>query len=547
MAEALSIIFNRCVREGHFPDALKLAKVIPIHKGDSVLSVANYRPISLLPIFSKIMERLIYNQFIEFINEQKILSELQFGFQKNKSTEQAITSIISNITNSLSNKHSSYCIFLDFAKAFDTVNHQILIEKLKYYGVDGTTLDLFKSYLSNRSQVVEVNGKMSEKGTIKHGVPQGSILGPLLFLLYINDISQSSDILKFFLFADDTTVYYSADPSDENTEKILNTELEKVSCWLAANKLSLNVKKSNFLHFHYGKTEKKALQIKINNTLVEEKDTTKYLGTFIDNNLTWKTQIQHIKSRLARGIGMISRIRYFVDQACLLKMFHSFVQSHVNYNILNWSCTNSSFLKPIENKIKNAIRVISYAKTKYEHTTPFFIEHKILPFHELVKLRKASFMWKVKYGYLPENLRNLFTQNMHNQKKFVLPRPNNEHEKLLLVYTGTSIWNSIPENIRDLTAYGAFTGKYKEYLLNSIDDTDSNDSNNNNNNNNNINNNNNNNNNNNINNVNNNNNNNQNNNINNNNDNIINHNQNNNNNLYRFNRPFISRWDGGTG
>lgn len=346
VAAALSIIFNRCVREGHFPDALKLAKVIAIHKGDSVLSVANYRPISLLPIFSKIMERLIYNQFIEFINEQKILSELQFGFQKNKSTEQAITSIVSNITNSLSKKHSSYCIFLDFAKAFDTVNHQILIGKLKYYGVDGTTLDLFKSYLSNRSQVVEVNGKISDKGTIKHGVPQGSILGPLLFLLYINDISQSSDILNFFLFADDTTVYYSADPSDENTEEILNTELEKVSCWLAANKLSLNVKKSNFLHFHYDKSVKKTLEIKINNTKVEEKDTTKYLGTFIDNKLTWKTQIQHIKSRLARGIGMISRIRYFVDQACLLKMFHSFVQSHVNYNILNWSCTNSSFLKP---------------------------------------------------------------------------------------------------------------------------------------------------------------------------------------------------------
>ena len=288
VADSLTLIFNRCIREGCFPSALKLAKVIPIHKGDSVLTVSNYRPISLLPIFSKIIERLIYNQFIDYIEQNKILSELQFGFQRNKSTEHAISAIFTNITNALAKKHSSYCIFLDFAKAFDTVNHNILLDKLKFYGVHGKTLDLFDSYLSGRTQVVEVNGHMSDKGVIKHGVPQGSILGPLLFLLYINDISQSSDILKFFLFADDTTVYYSADPKDGNTEQILNDELEKVSCWLAANKLSLNVKKSNFLHFHYGRSEKKKLEIKINNTLVEETDSTKYLGTFIDNKLTWK-------------------------------------------------------------------------------------------------------------------------------------------------------------------------------------------------------------------------------------------------------------------
>ena len=160
---------------------------------------------------------------MEYIEKNKILSNLQFGFQKNKSTEHAISSIYTDITNALTRKQSSYCIFLDFAKAFDTVNHKILIQKLEYYGVKGSTLALFENYLSDRIQVVEVNGKVSEKGVIKHGVPQGSILGPLLFLLYINDISQSSDVLKFFLFADDTTVFYSADPSDDRTEQILNT------------------------------------------------------------------------------------------------------------------------------------------------------------------------------------------------------------------------------------------------------------------------------------------------------------------------------------
>ena len=229
--------------------------------------------------------------------------------------------------------------------------------------------------------------------------------------MYINDISESSDILKFFLFADDTTVYYSADPKDENTERILNSELEKVSCWLAANKLSLNVKKSNFLHIHYGRSEKKKLQILINETLVEETESTKYLGTFIDNKLTWKIQIQHIKSKLARGIGMISKIRYYVDEACLLKMFYSFVQSYINYNIINWSCTYQSFLNSIEKKLKKAIRIISFAKTKYDHTEPLFKKHKILPFKEQVAYRKAIFMWKVTNEYAPKVLSEFFVSN----------------------------------------------------------------------------------------------------------------------------------------
>ena len=173
VAQCLSIIFNRCLKDSCFPDAFKNTKVIPLHKGDSVLSVSNYRPISLLPIFSKIFERLIYNQLIEFIEENKILDELQFGFQKNKSTEHVISAIINNITRASTKNFSSYCIFLDFAKAFDTVNHSILLDKLKYYGVTDSSLNLFRSYLSNREQVVEVNGVLSDWGTIKHGVPQG--------------------------------------------------------------------------------------------------------------------------------------------------------------------------------------------------------------------------------------------------------------------------------------------------------------------------------------------------------------------------------------
>ena len=175
----------------------------------------------------------------EFITKHQILYQNQFGFQKNKSTELAVNSIVSNVIKSLENKESAYYIFLDFAKAFDTVNHDILIQKLDYYGIRGNALNLFKSYLTERQQFTEIVDTLSDMEYIKCGVPQGSILGPLLFLLYINDITESSTLLKFYLFADDTTFYSCK--ADNNTEVILNNELSKVSSSLASNKLSISM------------------------------------------------------------------------------------------------------------------------------------------------------------------------------------------------------------------------------------------------------------------------------------------------------------------
>ncbi len=463
IAQILSIIFNISVREGCFPSAMKVAKILPIHKGDSVLSVGNYRPISLLPIFSKIFERLIYNRLIDFISDNKILSELQFGFQKNKSTEQAVTSILSTLDEAKSKKNSSYCIFLDFAKAFDTVNHEILLAKLNHYGISGLSNNLFKSYLSNRTQQTEINGVLSNSGVIKHGVPQGSVLGPLLFLLYINDISESSKILKFFLFADDTTVYYS-DKTNDGTEDLLNRELSKVSLWLAANKLSLNVKKSNFLHFHYGKSKKPTINIKLNGTDVEEKEVTKYLGVFIDNKLSWKSQIEHVKTKLSRGNGMISKIRYYVNDQCLLNLFYSFIQSHVNYNLLNWASTYPSFIKPIDLKVKAAIRLISF-KNRYEHTHPLFQKHKILSFHNLVKHKQGNFLWKICKGFTHKPLSDVFIRNLYNPLRFNLPKPNCDADKNKIVYSCIKYWNSIPLYIRNASTLNSFNEQHKKHLL----------------------------------------------------------------------------------
>ena len=242
----LTHLVNASFSSGYYPKLLKYAKVILIYKSKSPYEVSNYRPISLLPYFDKICEKLMFKRLMNFIEENKIIYEHQFGFQKGKSTSQAILDMSTKIVNAIEKRELSCCVFLDFAKAFDTVDHTILIKKLDYYGIRGTALEWFKSYLSDRTQRVSINGELSKDREIKYGVPQGSLLGPLLFLIYINDIRFSSSILNFHLIADDTSIFLS-DKNADNLENIINKELQNVSNWLIAHKLTLNLSKSNFL------------------------------------------------------------------------------------------------------------------------------------------------------------------------------------------------------------------------------------------------------------------------------------------------------------
>ena len=249
IANILSYIFNNSFSQGKFPDKLKCASITPIHKEGSKLLLSNYRPISILPLFSKILEKIMQVRLVSYLNKYNIIYEHQYGFQENKSTSLAIMDMYSNLIKAIDGKQYSCGVFLDFSKAFDTVNHDLLIEKIEHYGIRGIASEWFKSYLSNRYQKVKIGNTMSQECKIVCGVPQGSVLGPILFLLYINDIQHSSDILKFHLFADDTSTIYSHEDL-KYIEKIYNKELAKVSEWLRINKLTLNVLKSKVVVFH---------------------------------------------------------------------------------------------------------------------------------------------------------------------------------------------------------------------------------------------------------------------------------------------------------
>ena len=285
--EPLLHICNLSILHGVFPDELKVAKVIPLYKGGESAYLVNYRLVSVLPVFSKIFEKLMYDRILDFINENNILHKLQFGFRKDHSTSIALMILVDKITKAMHDGEYVLGVFIDFSKAFDTVNHEILLRKLYVYGIRGIAYDWFVSYLTNRYQYVRYNGTDSGRQRISCGVPQGSILGPLLFLLYINDIAHVSDVLYLILFADDTNAFISGKNVNELID-MMNIELAKLSKWLYANKLSLNVAKTHYLIFRSCGKPKPVFDksLIINGEVVMQDHKTKFLGVIMDESFT---------------------------------------------------------------------------------------------------------------------------------------------------------------------------------------------------------------------------------------------------------------------
>ena len=451
-SENLSKVINLSFATGIFPDLCKIAKVIPIFKKENELLCENYRPISLLPVFSKIIEKTIYIQLYNYLTKNNLIYNRQFGFRSGHSTDHALISLTEGLKSHMDKGLFSAEVFIDLQKAFDTVNHQILIEKLPKYGIKGTSCNIISSFLSNRKQFVSIQGFDSEILEVKCGVPQGSTLGPLLFLLYINDLRFCLDKATSNHFADDTCIIFNnINKKPKTLETILNKELKAVVEWLNANRLSLNVKKSNLLLFHSKRKniDYNSFSIKLNGKKLTPKNHVKHLGMFIDNFLSWDEHINELSKKLSRFNGIISKLRHYLPKKNLISVYHAIFHSNLRYGCMVWSQSTVNKNNRLKILQKKCIRLMYFAPYNC-HTANLFKETKILRVDDVIKNEQIKFAFQFINNKLPSDLGHLIERNLNKYSTRSMVKGSLVIPKITTVsYGERSLRYKIPKNWND--------------------------------------------------------------------------------------------------
>ena len=442
----LTHLINLCLAQGKFPNKLKIAVVKPVYKTGDKSLVTNYRPISILPYISKVLEKVIHIRIMEHISQNNILNQNQFGFRKGHSTYMPLLILQDRVTKGFESNKISCALYLDLKKAFDTVDHNILLLKLCKYGIKDTALAILKSYLSSRYQCVEYKNVKSSLCEVNIGVPQGSILGPLLFLLYINDFPSISTKFTSLLFADDTALLFEASTASE-LQSILNTELPKVCEWLYVNKLTLNTSKTNYQIYNKSKTNVD-INVVLNGVSINCTNTVKYLGVYIDDDFTWQSHIAHISRIISRNIGIISRSRYFLSCRHRYLLYNALVSPYLNYCCLVWGNSPDSHTEKLQVLQKKIIRILD-DQPRLTHTDPIFLKLKILKVKDIARQQSMVVLFNVATQTAPEALSTLFELKRHTQRT---PRVTKHFEEIFtrklyktrtISWVGPRLWNSI--------------------------------------------------------------------------------------------------------
>ena len=474
---SLTLIFNKSIEQSEFPDDLKIGKILPIFKSGERNDANNYRPISVLSCISRIFERLIYEQFYSYLVNNSLLNPRQSGFRSLHSTVTALLDLSNEWCFNIDRGMINGVIFLDLRKAFDTVDHSLLLTKLKFIGIDNRTLKWFRSYLSGRRHKSFVNGILSDEQPITCGVPQGSILGPLLFLVYINDLTTSLEFSTGRMYADDTNITFASNNLID-LEREMNKDLRNIATWLTANKLTLNILKSEYMLISsrqriaaFGGNFK----LECNGMSLSMVVKTKCLGLQIDKHLTWDSHVNSITKKVVSALVMLKRIKRLVPYKNLISVYKSTIEPYFDYCSTVWNSIGSELSSKLQRLQNRAARIITGARyTKRSKEVLSRLGWQTLKQRRLEQT--AIMMFKISNKMTPNYLEEMFQRDFGSKvydlrssdRNYVLPKNRTDYYNKSFAFTGAKVWNSLPNDLKQITSLETFKKRLKSIDLHRI-------------------------------------------------------------------------------
>jgi len=470
----LTTMINTSINTGVFPTAGKHALVVPIHKKGDKNDPSNYRPISLLPVLSKILEKVVADQLQKHLETSKKLTKQQFAYRRHRSTEHALLDIMEKVYHAIDNKCVALLVLLDLSKAFDSVCHAILLEKLQELGIDKFW---FEDYLRNRTQSVKILDTVSAKQELEYGVPQGSILGPILFSIYVNDLpSCITTTGHVTMYADDTQLLYTGSPQSIDTIRTLaETDLRTLQHWYSANGLKVNAGKTQAIIMgstSNTKTIPETFSIEFDGNTIQVADKVKSLGVWIDKHLTFDHHVETIRSKMYGTLLYINKRKHLFDTESRKLLIHSLVLSHVyNCNLIWGKCSNTSLWK-VQTCMNFAAKVASDGHhKKRDHVSPLYANLRWLKLENIIKLNTALFMHSALHNPAhPSNLefvlrRNCTNINTRGSNLFDIPRCRTKTGKRAMSISGPTIWNTLPKKIKSINSHSAIKSKLTDHYI----------------------------------------------------------------------------------
>ena len=457
----LTHVINMSLSQSVFPTSMKIAKVNALHKGGSTDKCDNLRPISLLPVFSKIIEKVVFYRTVSHMERNNILYFKQFGFRKQHSTGDAISTLIGEILNGWNNNFKCISVFIDLRKAFDTVDHELIIKKLQKLGISGSLLKWYAHYLSDRKQYSVIGTHSSTLSTINTGVPQGSLLGVLLFQILINDLKNSLKYSSAILYADDTTILLCGRNIKFILTKLQN-DLDNLSMWLRSNKLALNTEKTKVMVFarEYYTNE---ICLTMNGTKIEQISDFKFLGFHVDDKLTCEKHCTVLYTKLLQMIFLMGKIRDLVPIGCLRMLYYAHFHSKLTYALSAWggliSKKNFESLYKLQ---KRLIRII-FSSEYRAHTMPLFKRLNVLNLEDDITLHLLKMYHKIVYKTAPLPLRQLYERN--NLGNIIVVKHKLKILNTSFLVAPISLWNKLPTEIKQNENLKSFAKLLKERMI----------------------------------------------------------------------------------